>query len=273
MIIEKIIKRHPLTGYFVLTFLISWLGSFLIGGPEFLRGEILDFDTVMLMSIPILAGPSLSGILMIYFTDGKHGLSTLFSSMKTWRIGVRWYITLLIFPALLVIVSVVLVGIVSKEFTPNFLGIGILLGLFAGFIEETGWTGFAYPRMRVKHGVLLSCLYLGIIHGVWHFMGDFLGNYGSMGDYWLPYFTSFVIYVTALRFLIVWVYQNTNSLLIAQLMHASSTGFFVSIVPLNLAPANQFMFYGIYAAVICITAVIIVLKYGRNLNNNSTSLK
>ena len=31
---------------------------------------------------------------------------------------------------------------------------GIAVGLGAGFFEELGWTGFAMPRLRLRHGVL-----------------------------------------------------------------------------------------------------------------------
>ena len=41
MKIRSLIQRFPIASYFVLAYLISWGGSFAIGGPKFLRGEPL----------------------------------------------------------------------------------------------------------------------------------------------------------------------------------------------------------------------------------------
>ena len=186
--------------------------------------------------------------------------------MKVSRVGARWYTTLLIFPVLLLTASLVLATLISSEFAPTFFGIGILSGLFAGFLEETGWMGFAYPRMGgLKRSVLSTSLYLGLIHGVWHIVADFLGNYGNLSGYWVPYFIVFVVFMIALRILIVWVYTNTKSLLLAQLMHASSTGFLGMLIPMDLAPMNVFIFYSIYAVVLSVFAAVVVLKSGKNL--------
>jgi len=199
-------KRHPLASYFFLAFLIAWLGSFLMVGPKYLHGDEIGFNDIGLMAIPMLFGPFIAGVIMSCIVAGKRGFLNLFSSMKVWRVGVRWYTTLLIFPALLLTVSIVLASLISSELAPTFFGIGILSGLFAGFLEETGWMGFAYPRMGgLKRSVLSTSIYLGLIHGVWHIVADFLGNYGNLSGYWVPYFIFFIVFMIALRVLTVWV--------------------------------------------------------------------
>lgn len=259
-------KRHPLASYFFLAFLIAWLGSFLAVGPKYLRGDEIGFNDIGLMAIPMLFGPFIASIIMSCIVDGKQGFLNLFTRMKVRRVEVRWYATLLIFPVLLLTVSLVLAGLISSEFAPTFFGIGILTGLVAGFLEETGWMGFAYHRMGgLKRSILSTSLYLGLIHGVWHIVADFLGNYGSLGGYWVPYFIVFVVFMIVLRVLIVWVYTNTKSLLLAQLMHASSTGFLAVLIPMDLAPMNVFIFYSVYTVMLSVVAAIVVLKSGKNL--------
>ena len=142
------------------------------------------------------------------------------------------------------------------------------MGPLAGFLEETGWTGFAFPRMNMKRDVLSNSIILGSIHGIWHIFADYLGNYNSLGSYWLPYFIGFFLHVVALRVLIVWVYENTGSLFLAILMHASSTGFYGLIIPITLSPENRAIFYLVYGIVLCIPAVAIILKYGRMLKED-----
>jgi hypothetical protein len=70
----------------------------------------------------------------------------------------------------------------------------------------------------------------------------------------------------AIRVIIVRVYSNTKSVLLAQLLHASSTGFLVILSPASVSPAQEALWYAVYAAVLWI-AVIVVVKYGKNLKN------
>jgi len=106
---------------------------------------------------------------------------------------------------------------------------------------------------------------LGVVHGFWHLWADFLGNFGALGDFWLPYFVGFFLHVVALRVLIGWVYANTKSLLLAILMHASSTGFYAILISTTLSPPNRMIFYNFYGIVLCIAASVVALKYGKTL--------
>ncbi|MDX5151232.1 MAG: hypothetical protein R3188_02045, partial [Acidiferrobacterales bacterium] len=91
MKVGSLVQRYPITSYFVLAYLISWGGSFAIGGPKFLRGEPLAVDDAMNMGLPMLAGPFIAGTLLTGLVDGKAGLRDLFSRMLKWRVRLRWY--------------------------------------------------------------------------------------------------------------------------------------------------------------------------------------
>jgi hypothetical protein len=67
--------------------------------------------------------------------------------------------------------------------------------------------------------------------------------------------------MTAMRFLLVWVYSNTESLLLAQLMHASSTGFLIMLVPLTLSPAKDTLFYLVYGVVLWVAVAVAAWRY------------
>ena len=254
-----------LAGFFVFAFLISWIGVFIVVGPKFIEGQPIEFSDIGLMSLPMLFAPFISGIIMSYLADKKKGINELFGRMKNWRVGGHWYLPLLIFPTLLVCVSIVLSFLCSAEFALTFNTFGIFGGLLAGVLEEIGWTGFAFPKMIKKTSILKASIYLGLIHGVWHLMADVLGNYNALGEFWLPYFVGFVLHVVALRVLIGWVYSNTGSLLLAVLMHASSTGFYGILISITLSPQNRMIFYIVYGIVLCITASVVAIKYGNTL--------
>jgi membrane protease YdiL (CAAX protease family) len=269
MKIKAFIQRHPVGMYFGLAFFISWVGSFLAGGSKFLQGDAMELNDLWSMGFAMLAGPSVSGIAMTYLVDGKKGLQDLFARMKKWQVGGRWYAALLIFPVLILSVSLALTALVSRELTPTFFALGTLMGLFAGLIEEIGWMGFAFLKMQLKRSILSTSIYLGFFHALWHIVADFLGNSATFGEHWLPYFAGFFLFVMALRVLIVWVYANTRSLLLAQLMHASSTGFLAIIVPMDMEPVYWSILYRVYAVVLCAVAAIVIARYGKQLVRQS----
>lgn len=246
--IKQTIQKNPLKVYFLAAFAIPWLPSFLVAGPRFFRGQDIELLSFMIGGA-MFAAPILSGIIVTFFVDGKQGIRDLFKQMKIWRVG-SWYLTLLIFPVLILIVSYLLSLLVSPDFTPGFVMGGIGMGIAAGFLEELGWTGFAFPRMREKHGESRASVYLGLIHVLWHFPLWFLWEYAALGLYWFPYFIAFSAVLVALRIIICRSFSETKSLLLAQLIHASSTGFLFVLTPLYTVPAHTAIFYAVYAAVL-----------------------
>jgi membrane protease YdiL (CAAX protease family) len=267
---KSFVKQHSVLLYFILTFLVSWIGVYFVMGPKFLAGEVMDFSDLGVAAAAMLNGPFFVGLLMTYLLDGKVGLKELASKMTKYKVAGRWYLPLLIFPCLLLIVALLLGTFVSSELLPTIGVMGIIGGPMAGLLEETGWMGFAYPKMKGKSSALRTSIYLGVIHGFWHILADFLGNYHVMGAYWPFYFFGAQLHIWALRVLIVWVYSNTDSLLLSILMHASSTGFFGILISTTMAPVNWVIYYNIYGVVLCLVALIVGMKYRKTLKAKST---
>jgi membrane protease YdiL (CAAX protease family) len=139
------------------------------------------------------------------------------------------------------------------------------MGLAAGFLEEIGWMGFAFPRMRARTNTFRAAINLGVLHVLWHFAASYLGASGKFGQYWLFDFVAFCFAMVAMRIILVWVYVNTESLFMAQLMHASSSGFLAILVSMSISPANDALFYAVYAVVLWIAVFVIIARYGKNL--------
>jgi len=256
--IKRLIKDHPVGVFFLVAFAIPWLPSFLVAGPKFFRGEVIEPLDIMI-GVAMFAAPILSGFLMAFIIDGKRGISDMFSRMKIWRVG-KWYLTLLIFPVLILVVSLLLSTTVSSDFAPVFLIGSIMMGIAAGFLEELGWMGFAFPKMRERHGLIRASVYLGLIHGLWHFPLWFLFQYSDLEIFWFPYFIAFVASLVALRVIMVWAYSHTNSLLLTQLIHASSTGFLFVLTPDYFEPVNWVIFYSVYAVFLWVVALVAIRK-------------
>ncbi len=261
------VKRHPIVSYFLLAFGISWISIFLTLGLNYIRrtpAGPLDFIIAL---ASMFMGPFLAGLILTRVVDGPQGMRELWRRMGKWRVGAHWYAAaLLIVPALLFATMLALSRFASTAFTPGFLLLGVFYGLLAGFFEETGWTGFAYPRMRPLHGVLLTALILGSLHGLWHVFADYFGSIDSLGAYWVPHLlVQYGAGVTLLRFLIAWAYENTGSLLLAQLFHVSWTGSLVTFGPQALTPSQETLLDGAYAILVLLLVVLLIIRSGPTL--------
>jgi membrane protease YdiL (CAAX protease family) len=274
MNIKGLIQRHPVVAYFGLVYLLSYGGFFVVVGPKLLQGKAMQSTDAFLLFPVIVVGVCLVGIALTGITDGRRGLRDLFSRMGRWRVDARWYATLLIPPGLILAVLLSLRTLVSPVFAPNMFLLGIVFGLFPGFFEEVGWMGFAFPRMHAKRSALGAGLLLGVLWGLWHApVVDYLGAAAPHGVYWLPFFLAFIAIMTAMRVLIVWVYSNTHSVLLAQLMHASSTGFLVILGPAHVSPGQEALWYAVYAAVLWMVVALVIARYGKGLVRHPKQVK
>lgn len=263
---ESFVKRHGVASYFILTFLVSWLGALALVAPRLLRGEAIPKFTGILMFPVMLLGPVASGLLLTRVVEGSSGLRDLFSRMRRVRIGARWYPALLIPPLTILGVLWCMKSFVSPVYAPGHFVVGVSFGIVAGFFEEIGWTGFAFPEMARQGNPLGSGIALGVLWGIWHLpVIDYLGTATPHGTYWLRYFLAFTAAMTAMRVLIGWIYTNTKSVAIAQLMHASSTGSLVVFSPTAVTPRQEASWYAVYAAALWLIVVIVAARYGKGL--------
>lgn len=259
------VKRHTVASYFGLTFAISWLGAFAAVAPKLLRAEPVPKFSGILMFPVMLLGPVVSGFLLTRLVDGSSGLRDLFSRMQKIRVEPQWYAALLIPPATILIVLLCLRTFVSPVFAPNRFFAGISFGIIAGFFEEIGWTGYAFPKMARTTNALGAAIPLGVLWGIWHVpVIDYLGTATPHGAYWLRYLLAFTAAMTAMRALISWIYLNTGSIPLAQLMHASSTGSLAALSPAGVTAAQEATWYAIYAIMLWLIVGGVAAKARKN---------
>ena len=267
---EAIIRRYPLVAYFALTFLISWTGALAVAAPHLIRDEPLPKMTGILMFPAMLLGPTFAGIVLTRIVDGKSGLRVLFSQMFRAWVPPSWYTALLLPPGLVLTVLLLLERFASPVYAPNRFFMGILFGIPAGFLEEIGWMGYAFPKMRSESNGLAPSILLGMLWAFWHLpVINYLGTATPHGAYWLPFFLAFSLAMTAMRVLIAWIYTNTKSVLLAQLMHVSSTGSLVLFSAARVTAAQEAMWYALYGTVLWIAVGIVVKRFGRRLGRHA----
>jgi membrane protease YdiL (CAAX protease family) len=266
---EAMIRRYPVVAYFALTFLVSWTGALAVAAPHLIRHQPLPKMTGILMFPVMLLGPSFTGVALTRVVDGKSGLRVLFSQMFRAWVPLGWYTALLIPPILVLTVLLFLQRFVSPVYAPNRFFMGILFGIPAGFLEEIGWMGYAFPKMRSQGNGLAPGILLGLLWALWHLpVIDYLGTATPHGTYWLPFFLAFSLAMTAMRVLIAWIYTNTKSVLLAQLMHASSTGSLVLFSAARVTALQEAMWYALYGTVLWVAVGIVVKTFGRRLGGH-----
>jgi membrane protease YdiL (CAAX protease family) len=243
--------RRPLTAYFTLAFVGTWLITVplaLTSGPyglNLLPVTVPEGADFLLVQLSAYTGPLLAAVLVTAAIGGTTAVRHLFGRIGRWRVGIGWYLIALFAPLLIWLVSysAVLVGepllalgrdasLLLTLFLPVVL-IGLLLPSLG---EEPGWRGFALPRLQGQYGPVVGSVILGTLHGLWHLPAFFTA---ALGPFSVPKVLPFLLTALAATFLYTWLFNNTGgSLLLAMLLHASSnaaSGLMNRLVPTDLA--------------------------------------
>jgi len=273
--LKGLLTRHPLVSFFAMAYALTWLAW----SPWYLSEAgigLLPYDgdsiSDYLNTVALIMGPTLSAFIMTGATEGRDGVRRLLRRIVLWRVGLGWYLFVLLgIPAIIVLSTVVLPGALSSfqaSTVPSTLFLYVVAGpvfLFAGgpVFEEIGWRGFALPRLQRLYGPLVGTLVLGARWGLWHLplflVPSWDTPHGSLLDIAL-----FVIVAVSIAIVITWVFNNTkDSVLLAILAHGSINSAAVSMYALFPTPAvtdgiaNVVIGFGVAAL------LIVVLTRGR----------
>ena len=239
-------KRRPLLAYFAITFGLTWgLGACFFLFPAQLTAVFGKVSVTNPLFILAVYAPTISAIVVTSFIDGAAGIRRLLARFLLWRIGIRWYLAILVGIPMLSVIAMLL----NAAFTQTPLSIDhwyqlFLLGptghwivdaaaagglwsvvrvLIGSFFadpgplgEELGWRGFALPRLLKDRSALSAGIILGIIWGVWHLPAFLIGGtpQNSMS------FPFFMIGAVGISVLMTWAFKGTGgSVLATALIH------------------------------------------------------
>jgi uncharacterized protein len=282
--LKAFITRHAVPIYYVLTFIISWGGILLvIGGPLGIPGTPGQFERMIpLVGLAMLAGPPIVGILLTALVNGSAGLREFFSQLLRWRVGVGWYVAALLIAPLVMTAIPLALSLLFPELLPKIFRVdnklslllfGLAMGLMAGFFEELGWTGFVIPKLRLRYGVLTTGLVVGFLWGAWHLLVNFWSSGSSSGtlslDLFLHSFLFSVGVLPAFRILMVWVYNHTESLLVAILMHVSLTTSNIIFVPRVITGVTGPAWTLIVAGALWLVVAVVALANGGHFSQRT----
>jgi CAAX protease family protein len=186
---QSFIARKPLLMYFVFSYVFFWLflALFVIALNIFhLKPDTSPF---WLMPFAIIIGswmPTVAFVLVIGILEGSGGIGKLFRKFIQFKLAARWYLAALI-PFGLAFTAAGIYQL-AGESAPGGSNLSlpfwirlVVVNLLAGPTgEETGWRGFALPRLLERHSPLKAGIILGIIWDFWHLPLWLTSGYASI---------------------------------------------------------------------------------------------
>jgi membrane protease YdiL (CAAX protease family) len=203
-------------------FLITFVFTFSLQLPAaFARLGMLPGDPNAYLALATFGifGPLVSATWLTHRELGRAGVRALFARLVDFRVPVRWALAALFLPAVLMSLGLWLMRAAGYQGGWHYLpGIPqLVVALVVSVAEETGWRGYALPRLSAKYGAFLGSSILGVLWALWHIpMFLAVGIPMSLNLVMLLFFVGGSLYFTFL------VRKAQGSLLIAVLAHVGA---------------------------------------------------
>jgi membrane protease YdiL (CAAX protease family) len=170
------VHKHPLICFFGLAYALSWAVEI----PLALQTQGIIRE-VFPYSIHYLAGygPLIAALIVTGLTSGAEGLRDLVGRMTRWRVKPGWWLVAISPLGIYLLAGAAwwliqgqrldLAGMGQVAYLP-YLGLTAipLWILTFGIGEETGWRGFALPRLQNEHTALSATFVLWVLWALWH---------------------------------------------------------------------------------------------------------
>jgi len=266
---RNLLLRYPVAAFFILAYAISW-GISLFAARGLLPFAVPPVVT-LLAGLLYHFGPALAGITMAAVEAGRAGVRALLRPLGHLRVGVGWYLLIVLYPLALRLAAAGLgaaLGGPAPTFfastelglpagNPLVMAVPVFLStlILTGIAEEIGWRGYALPRLQARHNALVASLIVAALWAPWHYNPL---NYPAMRAI-IPWH---VLSVLGMTILMTWVYNGTGgSLGIAVLFHASSN-FADWVVPTSPAVQGDMRAYVAQVFLNLTIASVVVLVFG-----------
>ena len=171
------IKKHSLVAYFILAFLITWI---LILPLALSAQDLLPFRISKHWHFLGALGPIGAAFIVTAIANGKAGISEFLGRMARWKVGIVWFLVSAFSPFALFLLSMFILRILGNPW-PDFgkltsgeyatlvwIGGSLLAAIAYGIGEETGWRGFALPRLQHGRSALWATFILSVFWALWH---------------------------------------------------------------------------------------------------------
>lgn len=240
----SILKRYPLTSFFILAYAITWAGI-----PF---GWFFTF------------GPLLAALIVVSLTQGKAGLREWGSRLIRWRVGWVWYVLAITVPlAVLAAAFSINLSLGAGPASLAQLAPGSIVVIFAvrlinpldgPLAEEPGWRGLAQPGLQRRHSPLVATSILGLLVAGWHLPLWLMPQFGATPVIIISDFLGTV----AVTFWYAWLFNHSGgSVLLTLISHDVEGVIHPQLFWTDLAIQERVTL--IYAAAWCAVAIAVVV--------------
>lgn len=168
--------KHPIAGFLLLTFAISYLVGlpFAMAYLAWAPAEPLLLRTY-LPRVLVTYGPGLAAILMASITYGRTGAAALLRRLVPRPADVPWVLAIVLIGAISCFLALANAGVPVAHFAEAIDSAGALLVghcvlqiLVVAVGEEIGWRGWLLPRLLERTSRLRATVIVGAVWGLWH---------------------------------------------------------------------------------------------------------
>ncbi|MGW0857602.1 CPBP family intramembrane glutamic endopeptidase [Streptomyces sp. NPDC002690] len=231
-------RRRPLTWFFSLAFVLSWLAwtPYVLSrsglGVWDAASPAVGGTTQLLGVLPgAYLGPIGAALLVTWAGEGREGLRVWRGRMTRLKVSLRWFVVVLLaVPAALTVATAVVAGrapvLPSLAVLAAYLPGLVLQMITTGLAEEPGWREFAMPRMQGRYGPVVSTLFVGLLWGAWH-LPLFLTEWGGGPHVHPTRVLEFMGTTLAFSYVMTWLFNRSGeSMPLVVLLHTSVNNFY-----------------------------------------------
>ncbi|HMJ52940.1 MAG TPA: CPBP family intramembrane glutamic endopeptidase [Polyangiaceae bacterium] len=158
--------------FFILVFGSTWLFQlpFILAKRGWLSGPAERFMPLVVIGF---FGPFLIAMALSLWEGGRDGLRALFRPLGVRGVGLVWYLCALALPCVLFLTARALCAPFFRVdlgpwFYPPSTAANVAAMLVIPFTEQIPWLGFAFGRLRERHGSLFAITAVGLGWALFH---------------------------------------------------------------------------------------------------------
>ncbi len=253
------IKKHQVLFFFIFTSILGY-------GPAIITNKPIWF----------IYGMPISGLLIIYFTNGWDGVIKQLKDSILVRVKFIEYIKIL---ALLLVINILTITIVYIIFgdipslkmiktKPLLIPVLFLFILLGGpiFEEIFGLRGYALPELLKRKSPLISSIIVGAYFGAWHFI-EFIRPGSTQYAIGIKYYPLFIISEIAVSIIMTSFYIRTKNIFISGVFfHWMMNNFVIlfqtdiTLSDIGFASKINARYFIIYTILLCIISIFLVFR-------------
>lgn len=194
--------------------------------------------------------------------SSSSGLRTYLGSLIRPHGHVIWYvIAFLTFPAIHILGNAITHVLGGRSLAIQGLSSHLILiaaitflnvFLYTGGInEESGWRGFALPRLQARHSTILAALIIWACHATWELNGDVFMNLIMGGHVAWPVISR-LVWMPSWTILFIWVYNRTGGSILAPAIFHSSMNMMnplMGVLPTTNAGTVMLVIFALFAVI------------------------